>query len=108
MTPLARHTWDPNRIGSAESLLDPANGDDGMADEAVAVIEVERQGQVLTPATEQVPGKAGSACRVVDPTRESEPGLGDSVGVRCRPAGAPSQHSEEDVKRCRGQCGALQ
>ncbi len=54
-------------MGREPSCLDPADSDDGMPDEAVAVVHVEDEGHVVTTGPEEVPCDPCSRCRVVDP-----------------------------------------
>jgi hypothetical protein len=67
----------PARLGSLEdracreaSCLDPADGQDGRADQAMPVVQVERQRDVLTASAEQVSGELRSRGRPVDSAKE--------------------------------------
>jgi len=53
--------------------LDPSDGNDAVPDEAVPVIEVQREGDVLPAVPEQVAGDSGGDDRIVDPRRSDEP-----------------------------------
>jgi hypothetical protein len=61
--------------------LDPANGDNGRPDQAVPVVQIERQRDVLTVMSEQVTSDLCCCGRVIDPTREVEPCIGNSIRV---------------------------
>jgi len=65
-------------VGRESSCLDPADGDDSMPDEAVAVVHVEDEGHV-TAGAEEVPCDPCSRWRVVDPPGQDEPCLRYSV-----------------------------
>jgi hypothetical protein len=56
--------------------LDPADGDDGVSDEAVTVVHVRGRRHVLPTVEKQYPNCADSARRIVNPTaqREGAPG----------------------------------
>ena len=104
----ARLRSQEHRVGGEPSCLDPADGEDGMPDEAVAVVHVEDEDHVLPSGAEQVSRDPCSGCRVVYPTGQVEPCLRDSVRVARRPAGASGECAEEGVERsCRGHRGAL-
>ena len=60
------------------------------------------RGHLQQRPTQQVPGKAGSACRVIDPTREAEPRFGHGVRVERSPTGSEGQRLERGVD-CGGQ-----
>jgi len=47
--------------GRKAGCLDPADGNDGVSDEAVAVVHVEDKCHVLPAVTEQRPGRVGGA-----------------------------------------------
>jgi len=85
-------------VGGEPSRLDPADGDDGVPDEAVAVVHVEDERDILAVGAEQVPRDPCSRCRVVDPPGQVEPCLRYSVRVERCPAGAPGERSEEGVE----------
>jgi len=94
----ARLCSEEHRVGGEPSRLDPADGDDSMPDEAVAVVHVEDERDVLTAGAEEVPCDTCSRCRVVDPPGQVEPCLRHSVRVRRCPARASGQRSEEGVE----------
>ncbi len=82
----------PARLGSEEhwagrepSGLDPADGDDSVTNEAVAVVQVENDCHVLTVMAEQVTCELRSRRRPVDPTGEVELRFGHSVRVADAP-----------------------
>jgi hypothetical protein len=52
--------------------LDPANGDDGGADQAVLVVQIQRKRDGLTVMSKQVTSDLSCRGRVIDPPRESE------------------------------------
>ncbi len=51
----ARLRSEEHRLGREPSGLDPADGDDGMSDEVVAVVHVEDEDHVLPTGAEEVP-----------------------------------------------------
>ena len=59
-------------MGREPSGLDPADSDDGMTDEAVAVVHVEDEDHVLLTGAEEVPRDPCSGCRVVYPPGQAE------------------------------------
>ena len=84
--------------GREAGCLDPADGDDGVADEAVTVVHVEDECHVLPAGAEQVPCDPRSRCRVVDPSGQVEPCLRYGVRVGRCPARVPGERSEEGVE----------
>src|ERR1019366_10537213 len=66
-----------DRVGRQASCLHPASGDDGMANEAVPVVQVQRQREVLMTAAEEIEGDPRSRGRVVDPPGDVAQVLGD-------------------------------
>jgi hypothetical protein len=55
-------------VGRQASCLHPASGDDGMPNEAVPVVQVQRQREVLMTAAEEIEGDPRSRGRLVDPS----------------------------------------
>jgi hypothetical protein len=55
--PPGRLPSEEDRAAREVSSLDPADCDDGSADQAVPVVQVQRQRDVLTAAAEQVAGE---------------------------------------------------
>jgi hypothetical protein len=91
----ARLGSEKHRVGCEPSDLYPANGDDGVADEPVAVVHLEGEGHVLSTGAEEVPSDPCSRCRIVYAPGQVEPGLRHSVRVGCRPTGTTAQRSQE-------------
>ena len=67
--------------GREAGCLDPADGDDGVSDEAVTVVHVEDKRHVLPAVEKQCPSGAGSARRIVNPTRQREMALLERLGM---------------------------
>ena len=86
-----------HRVGGEPSCLDPADGDDRMPDEAVAVVHVEDEDHFLPSGAEQVSRDPCSGCRVVYPPGQVEPCLWHGVRVGRRSAGASGECPEEGV-----------
>lgn len=76
-----------DRVGRQASCLHPASGDDGMANEAVPVVQVQRQREVLMTAAEEIEGDPRSRGRVVDPSGDVAQVLGDRFRMARHPAG---------------------
>ena len=87
-----------HRVGGQPGGLDPADGDDGMPDEAVTVVHVKDGGHVLPTRAEEVPRDPCSGCRVVYPPGQVEPCLWHGVRVGRRSAGASGECPEEGVE----------
>ena len=68
------------------SCLNPADSNDGRADQTVPVVQVERQRDVFSVMAEQIASELRRSRRSVDPTGEVELRFGHSVRV----ADAPS------------------
>ena len=66
-------------MGRQASCLHPASGDDGMANEAMPVVQVQRQREVLMTAAEEIEGDPRSRGRVVDPPGDVAQVLGGSL-----------------------------
>ncbi len=60
------------RAGREASRLDRTDGDDGVSDEPMLVVEVERQRDVLSAIAEKSVGELGRRRRIVHPSGESE------------------------------------
>ena len=87
-----------HRVGGEPSRLDPADGDDRMPDEAVAVVHVEDEDHVLPSGAEQVSRDPCSRCRVVYPSGQVQPCFRHGVRVGRRSTGAPGERSEKGVE----------
>ena len=94
----ARLRSEEHRVGREPSCLDPADSDDGMPDEAVAVVHVEDKGHVLPTGAEEVPSDPCSGCRVVYPPGQVQTCLLYGVRVGRHPARVPGERSEEGVE----------
>lgn len=68
-----------------------------MSDEAVPIVEVEDEGDVLLAMPEQVGTNRGRGCRIVDPAGKAEACLAHGVRVDGRLAGSPGQRPKEGV-----------
>ena len=87
-----------HRVGRKPRGLDPADGDDRMPDEAVAVVHVEDEDHVLPSGAEQVSRDPCSRCRVVYPSGQVQPCFRHGVRVGRRSTGAPGERSEKGVE----------
>jgi hypothetical protein len=96
---LAGHGPQDHRSGRKARCLDPADGDDGVSDEAVAVVHVEDKRHVLPAVAEQCPSGAGSARRIVNPTRQGQVALLERLGMTRNPRAVPVEASQEAVER---------
>ncbi|MHB1552862.1 MAG: hypothetical protein ACYCSX_10065 [Acidimicrobiales bacterium] len=73
-----------------------------MADDAMPVVEIERQGDVLRPVAKKIAGEPGGRDRIVDSSRQSEPRLEDGIRMHLH-FGSPSERPDEAVeRRCDG------
>lgn len=91
------------------SRLDQADGNDGVADDAMPVVEVECQRDVLYAVANKIAGEASCRNRIVDPAREVEARFAHGVRVDSRLAGSPGQRPEGEVDgKQRGHRDALQ
>lgn len=78
---LASHSSQDYRAGREAGCLDPADGDDGVSDEAVTVVHIEDKRHVLPAVEEQFPSGAGSARRIVNPTGQGQVALLERLGM---------------------------
>jgi hypothetical protein len=68
-----------DRAGRGPSRLDPADGNDGVADDAMPVVEVERQRDVFRTVAMKIAREASCLERAVNPASQGEPWLEDGV-----------------------------
>ena len=103
----ARLGSEEHRMGRKPRGLDPADGDDRMPDEAVAVIEEEHQRDVFPAVPEQITSELCCCCRSVDPTGERQRCFHLRMHGGSRPANTPDKRSEVVERSCRDHRGAL-
>ncbi len=83
-----------DRASREASCLDPAGGDYGVADEAMPVVQVEGESDILPTAPEEIEGDLGCRGRVVDPSRDVELTVRDCLRV----AGHPARPGEQPTR----------